>query len=699
MGCCAFFLVLLNVRMFFGMSRLSFLGFAVFFLLLLFIIYVSGVSRSVYGGDSGDVILAAWFGGVAHPPGYPLNSIIGYFFTHLPFTGSIAYKAGVMMALFSAGTVVFLFLIIQKLLSNFYIALAASLSFAFSALFWFYTHTVEVFQLNLLLVSVSTYFLILWRSKVIEIGVKHPEKQTGFLFAAFFFLGLAVFHHQTAVLLVPAFMYLAKKTYKPVLGLNRNSLFLLAFFLFGAAPYVIVPFLASMQPPINWDNAINVGNFVRLISRADYGTFAASPNFVGALFKARLLQVLSYAAFVRTDFTIAGSVFALVGGYYLFIKQRIIFWFLLLAFMFSGPFFLVYSSFTLSSDFLFGIWERFLLLSYFFVAICISYGFKAILDIVRGLKLKSFSIRKEILLVFITGSFFLLPLYVFANNLHKVDMSNFKLGDWLGHDVLVSTKPGSLIFLFDDTVAFNTQYVYYTNPDFSDRKIVMAGILRRKYYREQLVRQYPSLNIPDGFLDTKEKESGEFMAELINANLGQVPIYTVEFSPKIEGHAWQASGLLLELVDEGEVLDRNSIKKAQQDTVNGFLYDLDGLEEYTHFIPQNIKRFYGYSYNNLGDLMMNYEYYGDAKAYYGLAQRSKNDDPRAYVGLARSSIKLGDCTDAKFYSGEAYLLDQKNIPVVTTLSSVARVCDKDEELAKRYEAEVERLRRSFTNPF
>src|SRR3989338_3403492 len=91
--------------------------------LFVFAIYFPGISASVYGGDSGDIILAAYFSGVAHPPGYPLNSIFGYLFTHLPYSASIAYKAGVMMVLFSAGTVVFLFLILEKLLDNIFAAL------------------------------------------------------------------------------------------------------------------------------------------------------------------------------------------------------------------------------------------------------------------------------------------------------------------------------------------------------------------------------------------------------------------------------------------------------------------------------------------------------------------------------------------------------------------------------------------------
>ncbi len=36
-------------------------------IIFVFIIYYLGISPSVFGGDSGDIILAAYFGGIVHP--------------------------------------------------------------------------------------------------------------------------------------------------------------------------------------------------------------------------------------------------------------------------------------------------------------------------------------------------------------------------------------------------------------------------------------------------------------------------------------------------------------------------------------------------------------------------------------------------------------------------------------------------------
>src|SRR3989344_9022958 len=105
-------------------------GFLFFFT---FLIYIKGVSPSVYGGDSGDVILSAWFGGVAHPPGYPLNTMLGWIFTHLPYHATVAYKANLMAAFLMALTISLSFLVLKKLTRNSLVALVASLILAFNS--------------------------------------------------------------------------------------------------------------------------------------------------------------------------------------------------------------------------------------------------------------------------------------------------------------------------------------------------------------------------------------------------------------------------------------------------------------------------------------------------------------------------------------------------------------------------------------
>ena len=189
-------------------------------------VFVKGVSPSVYAGDSGDIILASWYGGVAHPPGYPLNIMLGWLFTHFPYEASIAYKANLLAAFIQAGVIGVFYLIIKKLTNNIFVSLASSFVLGFNPLFWLYAHIIEVFQLNLLMVFSSVYFLILWRESVLQ-----KKEKIKYLYFSMLFWGFSVFHHHTSILLFPAYLYLIYATKKLVFRDKKQLIKLFALFL------------------------------------------------------------------------------------------------------------------------------------------------------------------------------------------------------------------------------------------------------------------------------------------------------------------------------------------------------------------------------------------------------------------------------------------------------------------------------------
>jgi len=65
------------------------------------IIYFHNLTRDIYGGDIGDLVTSAYVFGVAHPPGYPLFSLIGYIFSHLPIALPVVSKVG-LISVFSS---------------------------------------------------------------------------------------------------------------------------------------------------------------------------------------------------------------------------------------------------------------------------------------------------------------------------------------------------------------------------------------------------------------------------------------------------------------------------------------------------------------------------------------------------------------------------------------------------------------------
>src|SRR5207302_1168367 len=81
-----------------------------------FFVYLRTIAPSLPAGDSGELITAAWVLGVAHPPGYPLFTMLGHLFTFLP-VGS-AFRVNLMSAVLHAATVAITCLLIYRLIAR-----------------------------------------------------------------------------------------------------------------------------------------------------------------------------------------------------------------------------------------------------------------------------------------------------------------------------------------------------------------------------------------------------------------------------------------------------------------------------------------------------------------------------------------------------------------------------------------------------
>lgn len=651
---------------------------ATIFSLLLFALYSLGVSSSSYAGDSGDIILASWFGGVAHPPGYPLNIMFGWLFTHLPFEASVAYKANLLAAFVQAGVIGVFFLIVKKLTNNLFVSLAASLVLAFNPLFWLYAHIIEVFQLNLLLMLSSTYFLFLWQESV----VKRKEKY-GLLKVSVLLYGLAVFHHHTSILLFPAYFYFVCATKKDFFKHRMYISKLLLFFLLGMVPYLFTVFAAFRQTPANWGDPKTPEKLLRLITRADYGTFVPGALFVGGELRSRAISLLNLALFLKNDFSPLGIYFIFTGAIYTFLRFRQLFFFLLTAIFFLGPFFIFYSNFPSSGDqFFTGLWERFILNTYPFLALFLGMGLLFSYNFIASLFKKNISLYSFILVLFL----FIFPLWLFNKNFERTNLSHFFLGDWLAHDILASAEPGAIVFTFGDTVVFNTDYYYFTNEKFKDRFVIRPSSLYRLDYRRLLVKQYPSLSFPEGFesKDKKNLESSRLLKDLVDANLGKHPIYFSEGLPSVFKYKMVPIGLLRKVVDDKEQEDLILAELNKERFLN-FAYKEPSSDEYENFLAGHIKGIYYQSYLDIADELYRIGNQDEAEVYISKAIRLISDRKEAYTRLVSILTDQGKCDSAMDKLELLRELYPNDYAVLIQMSTLFRKCYKDETKAQDFE--------------
>lgn len=664
-----------------------------FLFLLTFAIYSTGVSPSVYGGDSGDVILAAWYGGVAHPPGYPINTMLGWVFTHLPYNATVAFKADIMAAFLQAFVIGVLYLILQKVTKNTFVSIVSALVLTFNPLFWLYAHTLEVFQLNLLLVSISTYFLMVWRESVLV-----KKERVNFLYFAVFFAGLAVFHHHTSVLLAPAYFYLIFATKKKVLKKLDNLSRLALIFSLGLLPYIFIPFAASRQTPINWDNPVTVENFIRLITRGDYGTFTAAGYLIGADLNQKVLQLANLFLFFKSDFTILGLILIAIGIVYSFFKLRKEFWFVLIAFLMVGPFFLIYSSFPFPNNFYTALWERFILVSYLFMTIWCSFGLLFLFDfLIKFIKSKSERLKNNMLIpISIFLIFMMFPLFLARVNYSKYNMSNFHLGDWLGRDILASAEDNAIIFMMGDTTGFNAQYIYYTYPEERNLILIKGGSLYYKEYREQIVREFPDILVPNGFVSLKKDGSDDYMALLVELNKDKFGIYTfLEFAPKFDGYVWSNSGLLKKLVPENGY-DPSQVIARNEEIFSRFMYK-DSKPEvgFEQYMSSHIKEIYATVNTEVSNELFLNGSYEESVKYLNRAIMLAPEPKEPYIKLGETYFKQGVCEKSKNNFEIAFSRDNKDWKILQALSNVYGECFKDQARAESYQKKAEDLRNSL----
>jgi len=127
-------------------------------------VYLTTLAPTVTFVDSGELIAAASSLGVAHPPGFPLYTLVAHVATWLPF-GSVAQRVHLVSAVSAAAAAAMLTLVAFELLRRqsrepapwtiAVAALSAGALFAFSRSLWAYATVAEVYALNIALVLVT----------------------------------------------------------------------------------------------------------------------------------------------------------------------------------------------------------------------------------------------------------------------------------------------------------------------------------------------------------------------------------------------------------------------------------------------------------------------------------------------------------------------------------------------------------------
>jgi hypothetical protein len=471
------------------------------------------------GVDSGDLVAAAHTLGVAHPPGYPLFLLLARVFILLP-VGEIAYRVNLLSAVCAAVAAVLVYCIALLLvgrrigtLSAISIAAASALLFGFSYAFWSQAVIAEVYTLNALLIAASILLAVLHRR----------TNDRRFLWALGLTLGLGLANHLSALLFVPATMFLALDA-RPA----RRSTWLgaLGFFALGLSLYLYLPACSARHPPIDWGGSRTWAGFWWMVSARIYRDYAfAVPlaHLPG--------RVIAWLRMLTQQFTWAGFALGLVGVWELWEDDRRFVAFSLASF---GPVVVYSLTYNTSDSYVY------LIPSFLLFTLWVARG-AADLSVVAS---RFGPIRKRDGLLspshvqrFVSVALLALPFLLLRFNASRANLRN----DWTAHQyairVLATTPSDAIIIADTDAHIFSLWYARYVVGSDAAPTIVAKGLFHYQWYKDTL-----RWNEPDIVMTSPLGDPHAQLAAFIEANLPDRAIYLTERDERILSqypYSWQ----------------------------------------------------------------------------------------------------------------------------------------------------------------
>ncbi len=492
-----------------------------------FVVYLQTLAPSADFIDAGELATVCTTLGIAHPTGYPLFTLVGWVFAHLPIPGAIIYRLNIMAAFFTAMGAGGVVLLANELFANWMperthgakgrgqrakgkgknvsakdlkrtnvekgvapnpspafthsplypplpasAALATGLITACSATWWAQSCSIEVYPLHLFMVPlVLVFFLRMLRHEETE-----RTERDGKVFAVL--LGLSFANHMTTVLLAPACLYMFFARYK-ISKLAWNRILRLApFFLAGLAVYLYMPLRSAQFPLMDWGHTATWSNFLHHVTAKQFQIWM----FTGG---AAAKQWAYFWSRVPKEFTIVGALLALAGLWKMFnsstVRRTHILAFTLLLFFGCLFYSINYDIHDIDSYFL---------LAFLAVALWIGAGMQLVSNWLAASFFKQ--MKKEHVLVGV--AIILGTIEIGANFSDNNESGNYMVEDYT-MNMLRNLPPNAIVFStqwdFWVSGAFYYQLVEHVRPDVL---VIDKAMLRdRPWYYAELEKRAPEV--------------------------------------------------------------------------------------------------------------------------------------------------------------------------------------------------------------
>ncbi|MBI3365568.1 MAG: DUF2723 domain-containing protein [Ignavibacteriae bacterium] len=464
-----------------------------------FIVYLTTLCTTTNFIDSGELSTVAYTLGIAHPTGYPLFTLIGWIFAHLPLSLRVIYKLNMMAAFFCAMALFVFFRFLAfflRILSNrgtkskqphmlsiVLPSLVGTLLLGFSETFWSQATSIEVY-------SVHCFFLALLLLLFMRAMQKEGEEDNRSIhtrsrwYAFAFVLGLAFTNHMTTILLAPAFLYLYFSTYRFSESSWKRLGRLAIPFLLGFSLYLYLPLRASEHPIMNWGNPIDLERFSWHFTGKQYRVWIFSST------ESAMKQLQYFIDTLPPEFAYVPLLLAVIGLWSLLKGNRTLMIWTILLFLGCILYAINYDIHDIDSYFL---------LAYFTIAIWCAVGVHYLIITIRKVHMQS---------IIAVVSLVLACVVAFVNY-PKVDDSRTLLVEDYTRDMLKSVAHGGIVISYQwDYFVSAVYYFQLVENERQDVVVIDKELLRRSWYFKQLENRYPWL------IQQSKKEVDKFLVEL-----------------------------------------------------------------------------------------------------------------------------------------------------------------------------------------
>ncbi len=403
-------------------------------------VYAAGACRTVYVGDSGDLLTAIAVLGIPHPSGYPLYVLLAKLWSLALFFLPLPWSVSLFSAACAAAACALLYRAARGSGVGVGASAGAAWLLAFSPSFWAEANIQRVYALNALFLALALLLALRWRR----------ERRDRDLLAAAFVCGLGASNHLEMGVTGLAIGIFVVSTDPAMLKRWRLIGGCVLAGVAGLLPYVYLPLRARAHPLLDWGHPVTPRNFVSVVLRSDFWgrAWIRGPEDLVPILRDYGWSLLRESAWVGAGLALLAIVAARQRGWPVLLP--------LLVMLANASTMTLHGS---RSDLF--IWHRYYIPSYVALALMAAWGWQTLSERTRP-RLAALAL--------------LPPLALGVTGWRDNDRSRYRIGEDYSRTLLSTLPPGSHLIASDDNILFILMYLNLGEGLRPDVDLILEGV-------------------------------------------------------------------------------------------------------------------------------------------------------------------------------------------------------------------------------